>query len=178
MEIWKTIKEFENYQVSNLGNVKRLQSIVKYKNGLTCNHKEKILSFENINTNKNGKHYKRVTLSKNNIQKRFTVHRLVAIHFLENKDNKKCVNHIDGNPENNNVFNLEWATHSENEIHSYDVLKKINANRKLKKEEVLFIRKNAILGRGGNVIDLSIKFNVHKKTIINTYKKNYYVSIT
>ena len=50
------------------------------------------------------------------------VHRLVALAFLENVDNKKQVNHINGKKGDNNVNNLERCTQSENQKHSYDVL--------------------------------------------------------
>lgn len=63
--------------------------------------------------------YKFYTLSKNGVCKSPKAHRLVAIHFLENTENKPCVNHIDGDPSNNNVSNLEWCTYSENIIHSF-----------------------------------------------------------
>lgn len=54
--------------------------------------------------------------------KRATIHRLVAMAFLENKEGKPQVNHKDGNKFNNNVNNLEWPTRSENMKHAYDVL--------------------------------------------------------
>lgn len=50
----------------------------------------------------------------------FSVHNLVASQYLPNPDNKKCVNHKDGNKHNNHVDNLEWATKSENSQHAYD----------------------------------------------------------
>ena len=42
------------------------------------------------------------------------LHRLVAKAFIENKDNKPCVDHIDGDKHNNNICNLRWVTHKEN----------------------------------------------------------------
>ena len=64
------------------------------------------------------KGYKRVTLFKDNRRSRFLVHRLVAITFIEKIPGKNIVNHIDGNPENNDVQNLEWVTAKENVIKS------------------------------------------------------------
>lgn len=50
----------------------------------------------------------------------FSVHRVVAITFIDNPDNLKEVNHKDGNKQNNNVSNLEWVTRNQNMQHSYD----------------------------------------------------------
>jgi len=47
------------------------------------------------------------------------VHRILGFAFLENTDNKCCINHIDGNKRNNNILNLEWVTHAENMKHAY-----------------------------------------------------------
>jgi len=167
-EVWKDIENFENYQVSNLGRVKRLDSLV-YQNNKYYNYKGRILKQEN------SRGYRRVTLSKNNIVKRFLVHRLVACHFINKDNNKKCVNHINGDKSDNNVFNLEWCTYSENEKHSYNFLNKINANRKLKQEDVLYIKINAEYGVNGNIKILAKQFDVNVSTIYNVLKNKYYV---
>lgn len=54
-----------------------------------------------------------------NVRKHITVHRLVALTFLENPGNKPAVNHKDGNKQNNNILNLEWVTVQENAAHAY-----------------------------------------------------------
>lgn len=65
-----------------------------------------------------GSGYLFVGLSKNGIPYPKDVHRIVATHFIPNPENKKCVNHKDGNKLNNCVDNLEWCTYSENITHA------------------------------------------------------------
>lgn len=97
-EIWKDIPGYEGlYQVSNLGNVKSL-----YNNRLLK------LCWRNTK-----KEYKAVYLSKKT-KKTFFVHRLVAIAFIPNPDNKPCVDHINGDRLDNRVDNLKWVTNKEN----------------------------------------------------------------
>lgn len=91
-EIWKTIAEYPNYKVSNLGNVINIK-------------KNKLMS---IYPKRNK--YMMVKLSKGNIQKEKRVHRLVAEAFIPNMDNLPCINHIDENTKNNCKDNLEWCT--------------------------------------------------------------------
>lgn len=102
-EEWKPIKGFKGlYEVSNTGKIKSFQR-----------GKTKILR---QNISQRGYHH--VILSKNKVNKDLRVHRLVASAFIPNPLNKPEVNHIDGNKDNNNVDNLEWATCKENIDHA------------------------------------------------------------
>lgn len=95
---WKPIPGYEGfYEVSDSGQVR---SIYRYK---------KVLKPMISNTG-----YERVDLFKNKVRKQFSVHRLVAMAFIENKDRKPFVNHKDENKLNNNANNLEWVSHVEN----------------------------------------------------------------
>ena len=67
----------------------------------------------NYKVNYNG--YIRVVIN----NKTYTLHRLVALTFLSNPNNKPQINHIDGNKTNNNITNLEWVTNQENQIHKF-----------------------------------------------------------
>lgn len=72
--------------------------------------------------------YLNIKVSKNAIRKRTTVHRLVAINFIPNPENKPQVNHLDGNKENNHISNLEWCTGQENINHA--VLNNLRGSKK------------------------------------------------
>lgn len=68
-----------------------------------------------------------------------SIHRLVALAYIPNPEDKPCVNHIDGNKLNNDVSNLEWTTYSENAIHAVETGLKgqtINHYRNISDEDV------------------------------------------
>lgn len=77
---------------------------------------EKSLKWLKQSTGKSGQGYKYVHFT----DRTEYIHRLVAITYIPNPENKRTVNHIDGNAKNNNVANLEWATHAENTHHAID----------------------------------------------------------
>lgn len=116
--MWKDIKGYEGqYMVSYSGEVKSLDRIIIKTNGIAQRTKGKMLS---IISNQG---YSLVSLSKGHYINVF-VHRLVAEAFIPNPENKTDVNHINGNKADNKVENLEWLTRSENQIHSYRILKR------------------------------------------------------
>jgi len=108
MEIWKSVIGYENlYEVSNLGNVRRLWQKSKKNRSLKIR--------------KDG--YIEVDLWKNGKSKFIRIHILVAQSFIENINNLKYINHIDGDKSNNKVENLEWCTQSHNRLHATKILK-------------------------------------------------------
>ena len=99
------------------------------------------------------KGYLQVCLTNKNT---YSVHRLVALTFIENKENKPEVNHIDGNKLNNHISNLEWNTTQENLEHKrinnlgktlkakFSATGINNSQAKLDEQDVILIRTNCV----------------------------------
>lgn len=82
-----------------------------------------------INPEKTKKGYLRVDLyDENGARKHHKVHRLVAVAFIENKDDLPQVDHIDGNKQNNSITNLAWVTNGENQARAKDLRKRLSEN--------------------------------------------------
>ena len=92
-------------KVSDDGKVYTLDHNTIRKNGRMDNRKGKQLKPK---IDKYG--YETIVLTKNGTRKNYTVHKLVALAYI---------NHIDGNKRNNDVSNLEWATEKENQVHKW-----------------------------------------------------------
>lgn len=138
-EIWRDIKGYEGlYQVSNFGRVKSIM----FRNNICKKNREKIIKISTSNKNR-----QYVMLYKNGKRKNLTVHRLVAQEFIPNIEELPEVNHIDGNPQNNNVCNLEWCTKTYNEWHAYHN----GLNEKFKQYNEL--RKKPIIRDDGKIYD-------------------------
>ena len=100
---------FPNYDVTTCGKVWSRHSNKFLKGSISPNHHDK---------------YEKVMLCNNGFKRFITVHRLVALCYLDKNPHKKYVNHIDGNIYNNHLSNLEWVTALENNLHSMDNVRK------------------------------------------------------
>lgn len=127
IEIWKDVIGYEGlYEVSSYGNLKSKKR-----------KKEKLLKHI-----KNTDGYMCVFLSINNDPKIISIHRLMAIHFIDNPENKPEVNHKDGIRDNNVLSNLEWMTKKENIKHSFDLNdRKRPLSSRFNDREIEFIKK-------------------------------------
>lgn len=118
-EEWRDVnidegKYIGRYKVSNKGRVRSLSRFVTCRGGYRRSKGKFIV------LSKNNCGYYGATLYRDGNPKKFSVHRLVAMAFIDNPENKREVNHKDGIKTNNIVENLEWMTSSENTMHSYD----------------------------------------------------------
>lgn len=106
-EQWKAIAECNGeYYISDHGQVK------SYKLG-----KERILKPVLIGVL--GNQYLAIAIWRNGKRKMHKIHRLIALAFILNKQNKPQINHMDGNKLNNHIDNLEWVTAKENQQHAW-----------------------------------------------------------
>lgn len=176
VEFWQDVTGYEGlYQVSNLGRVYSLErkktrqrgSIVEVMTFKPFMKKQQTKTDGYLTTGLTDQTGKKKTVS---------VHRLVALMFIENPENKPEVNHKNGNKTDNKVNNLEWNTPTENSQHAYDTgLKKgakgeTNNKSVLTETDVLEIRKLYKLG-GETQLTLCNKFKVSKSTIKHILKR-------
>lgn len=161
-EEWKAIEGYEGiYEISNYGRVK---SLIGW-NGKQYISRERILAPYTERVNKNYKRSK-VKLLKEGEAKDFKVHRLVAKAFIPNHNNYKMINHIDGNPLNNNANNLEWCTQKENIRHAIDNELTIRRINTIDRETMV-----DLLNNNFTYDDIANMLGIAKGTVFNYIKK-------
>ena len=159
--MWKTIKDFPNYEISDDGRVKSKQREITDSVGHKYQIRERILKPCSA-----GKGYPVVWFRKNGQSIRQYVHILVAKAFIPNPENYPVVNHQDGNKLNCKADNLEWTTYSHNNQHAYDTKLKLRGegfyNSKLTEANVKEIKSQ---GKYATFQKIADKYGVSKATI-------------
>ena len=153
-EVWKQVllenvdMQDKKYFVSNLGRFKNSSGTI----------------MNNYKVNDNG--YIRVYI----YNKTYALHRLIALAFIENPENKEQVNHIDGNKLNNSVINLEFVTNQENQIHKFQNGLGNNFTRKITQYD---LQMNKIKDFN-SIVEASKELNIGKSNItgvLSNYRK-------
>lgn len=162
---WRDVEGYEGiYQVSSEGDIKSLERY-SLKDGRPYQFlREKILK-----PWRDTRGYVQVYLCKNGKSKPVGVHRIVAKAFLNNPENKKTVNHKNGDLQDNRVSNLEWATQKENNRHAWETglmnsrKGETHPNAKLNVDKVRQIK--YALSEGVAQAELSRRFKVSPSSI-------------
>lgn len=114
-----------------------------------------------------GRKYPYVSLYLNKVEFKFSIHRLVGEVYLPNPDNKKQINHINGNKTDNRLENLEWVNQSENQLHAY---KHGLQGRKYKYDRDLFIK---LLHSGITPTEMTKALGIKDRTYIYYMIRHY-----
>lgn len=164
LELWVDIIGYNGeYQLSNKGRIRSPERITIMKNG-----RKRPLPYREQTVFINTRGYLAVGLSKNKKQRQWLLHRLMAIHFIPNPDNKPEVNHKNGIKTDASIGNLEWCTKSENTIHAFatglmDIHGEKHTHSKLTNDAVLDIRANC--HDTSKAKEYALKYGVHPATI-------------
>lgn len=160
MEQWREIDGFDGvYEISSQGNVK----------SFARNSIGKIIRPVNLCG------YLRIGLWKNKIKHSILIHRLVAIAFIPNPENKPEVNHINGKKWDNRVENLEWCTRRENVQHAFNTnlrtgyLGEKHPTTKLKDDDVINIRKRKQNGEYSKQVHKDYKNKIQFRSFNNIW---------
>lgn len=135
--------------------------------------------------------YLYTVITHNGIRKTVKSHRLVALAFIPNPENKPQVNHIDGDKQNNHVSNLEWCTASENGLHAFrhnlnkisekcrktssiTCKNRIGANHPTAKKIIQFDLAGNPIQTFNSILEAAISVGCHHSSIITACKKEHF----
>lgn len=156
MEIWKDVPGFETrYQISNMGRIKSKSYIRSNGFGLYRTREQIIKPY------KEPFGYLAIKLYKDGKCKQAKIHRLVAIAFIPNPDNKPEVDHINTNVEDNRVANLRWVTSSENKLNPITRAKNAESRKVANAKPVVCYSKNGMLvGKFNSLLEAGEKLHI------------------
>jgi len=176
MEVWKKVNGYNGiYEVNRRGEVRSVTHFLEGRKG-SGKQTGRILKQQ-----KSIKGYMRVSLSLNNNRFNTSAHRLVALSFIPNPENKPQVNHKNGIKDDNRAENLEWCTNSENQIHAIkkNLIKHNKAenhpNSKLTNIQVLKARKLSRIGYSNRF--LAITYGVSSTAMSNILNNKSYINL-
>lgn len=158
-EIWKPAVGLEDYyMISNIGRIKSVERIVVHSDGRKRKIGGKILK---TSINRNG--YECIRISCNRQKRELKIHRMVALAFIPNIENKPYIDHINTIRNDNRVENLRWVTRMEN-AHNPITYSRMFGRNHATGEQILK-RKNANKSYGAEkaVLQLSIDGNIIKE---------------
>lgn len=169
-EVYTTITGYSRYEISNTGKVRAKEKIVKSRFGF----RKATSKYISLSITSQG--YHRVHLKGDDgIVKPMFVHRIVALMFIPNVDDKPYINHIDGNPANNIVDNLEWCTQYENIHHAINTgLSPKRPAAKFNNTTLEEVRQALSNPHRGIINELAEKYGVDRHTITNIKNNKYY----
>ena len=165
-EVWRTIRGYPNYEVSNLGRVKSKERVIVDRLGRVRHLPSRMLK------QGDSEGYAFVNLSQNGKSDSIKVHVLVAMMFLGARPEGCDVCHKNGNKKDNNADNLEYGTRSKNNLDNYRNNGCATKNQKLTIKEVKEIRDQ--LQQGVSQRKLALKYGVCKSTIAAIKSKELY----
>ena len=165
IEEWRPVVGYEGlYEVSNHGNVRscdRVDCDGRHRRGTTMKQHEAC-------------GYMRVGLRKNGVQRKYLVHRLVAQAFVSGYRDGMEVNHIDENPLNNLVTNLEWVTSTENKNHgtrTERVSEKLKETSKDCKPVVMMLESGEEIQEFVSLTEAGKQLGIHRSAIARAIKR-------
>lgn len=171
-EIWKDIKDCGGiFQISNAGRVKRLERTIFRKVHGVMTRTILKAAFKKVFIGTNG--YPCVSVCIDQVRVQYVIHRLIAIAFIPNPENKREVNHKNGIKTDFSISNLEWCTQSENTKHAFamglmNVKGEKHMHAKLDNNAVYDIRENC--NETTSMQYFAKKYNVNVNTVRDVVK--------